>query len=104
MVQQRPFISAKTIKRLLGEEGEKFSVRRIQEILQKVWYNSRYTARNPLLTERMKMQRMDFATSHLHWMSEMWFKVMFPDESTFRLVSPQEATERERKRDRERCF
>ena len=35
-------------------------------------------------------------------MSEMWFKVMFPDKSTFRLISPQEATERDRQRLRER--
>ena len=35
-------------------------------------------------------------------MSEMWFKVMFPDKSTFRLISPLEATERERQRLKER--
>ena len=69
MVQQRPFISAKTIMRpmrLFGEDEEKFTVRRTQEMLQKIGYDSRYAACNPLLTERMKMQRMDFVTSHLH--------------------------------------
>ena len=35
-------------------------------------------------------------------MSEMWFKVMFPDKSTFRLISPLEATERETETERER--
>ena len=86
MVQKRPFITAKSIKRLLGEDGDKFSVRRIREILQNAGYKSRHAARKPLLTERMKMQRMEFATSHLHWTAEMWGKVMFTDESTFRLV------------------
>ena len=69
MIQQRPFISAKTIMRpmrLFGEDEEKFTVRRTQEMLQKIGYDSRYAACNPLLTERMKMQRMDFVTSHLH--------------------------------------
>ena len=66
MIQQRPFISAKTTMRLFGEEEEKFTVRWTQEMLQKIGYDSRYAACNPLLTERMKMQRMDFVTSHLH--------------------------------------
>ena len=66
LFQQRPIVFTKTIKRILGEEGEMFSVRWIQESLQNAGYNSRYAARNPLLTERMKMQRMDFATFHLH--------------------------------------
>ena len=66
IVQKRPFITAKSIKRLLGDEGEKFSVR-IREILQKAGYMSRHAARKPLLTERMKFQRIEFATTHLHW-------------------------------------
>ena len=34
-------------------------------------------------------------------MSEMWFKVMFPDKSTFRLISPLPGSDRERERERE---
>ena len=34
-------------------------------------------------------------------MSEMWFKVMFPDKSTFRLISPLPGSDRERERETE---
>ena len=55
LLHKRPFIIAKSTKRLLGEEGEKFSVRRIREVLQKAGYKSMHAARKPLLTERMKL-------------------------------------------------
>ena len=67
IVQKRPFISFKGIKSLLGEAGERFSVRRIREILQKSGYQARHAARKPLLTQRMRDQRMEFTISHLHW-------------------------------------
>ena len=51
LVQKRPCITAKCFKRILGEEGEKFTLRRIQEILQKAGYKSRHAA---LLTRRIK--------------------------------------------------
>ena len=86
LVQQRPFLSSKEVKRLMGPRGEKFSVRRVQELLNKAGYKSRHAARKPMLTERMKAQRMEFATSHLHWTKEEWSKVSFTNESTFRLV------------------
>ena len=35
------------------------------------------------LSKRIKLQRLEFNTSHLHW---MWSKVMFIDKLTFRLV------------------
>ena len=35
------------------------------------------------LSKRMKLQRLEFNTSHLHW---MWSKVMFIDNLTIRLV------------------
>ena len=38
------------------------------------------------LSKRMKLQRLEFYTSHLHWRFDMWSKVMFIDKLTFRLV------------------
>ena len=38
------------------------------------------------LSKRMKLQRLEFNTSHLHWRFDMWSKVMFIDKLTFRLV------------------
>ena len=34
----------------------------------------------------MKLQKLEFNTSHLHWTSNMWSKVMFIDNLTIRLV------------------
>lgn len=40
----------------------------------------------PLLTAAMKKKRFGFCNKYKDWISEQWKKVMFSDESTFRLV------------------
>jgi hypothetical protein len=42
-------------------------------------------AKKPLLTQRMKDQRMAFAMEYWDWRTEVWKKVMFSDESHFEL-------------------
>ena len=74
MVKASPFITAKKIKDQMGEAGVRFSPRRIREILQRAGYSTKHAAKKPLLTDRMKAQRMEFATSHLHWTPEDWCK------------------------------
>ena len=85
MLDRNPWLSGKAVKRKLGLDGVKFSVRRIQETLFKNGLKSRHAARKPLLTERMKAARMEFATSHMDWTADQWEKVSYTDESTFRL-------------------
>jgi hypothetical protein len=46
---------------------------------------SRKMARKPLLTDRMKLQRLEFPRQYRNWRAEEWKKVMFPDESHFKL-------------------
>ena len=69
---------ASRIKRLFREEGG---------ILQKAGYRSRHATRSIFsLSKKMKLQKLEFNTSHLHWTSNMWSKVMFIDNLTIRLV------------------
>ena len=81
LLRRRPLNHLKDSQEAVKEDKEKISLRRIQKILQKAGYKSRHSARKFLLTERIKLQRMEFTTSHLNW-----FKMMFKGELTFRLV------------------
>jgi hypothetical protein len=37
--------------------------------------------KKPLLTERMKIHRLEFANAYRHWDEDDWKQVMFSDES-----------------------
>jgi hypothetical protein len=41
--------------------------------------------KKPLLTERMRIQRLEFANTYRHWNEDDWKQVMFSDESHFEL-------------------
>ena len=62
------------------------SVRTIQRICHdQLKMPSRKMADKPLLTDRMKKDRLEFARRYRHWGVEQWKKVMFSDESHFEL-------------------
>jgi transposase len=64
------------------------SVRRIQEVLKKeLGLPSRVAAKKPMLTEKMVKKRLAFCRKFKHWKEKDWRKVMYSDESTFRLVN-----------------
>ncbi|KAG0729791.1 Transposable element Tcb1 transposase [Chionoecetes opilio] len=82
-----PAITAAELKKnhpaLLGN----VSVRTIQHRLQiSLKLPTRRAANKPLLTEAMKKKRLSFCKRYRQWTPEQWKKVMFSDESTFRLV------------------
>ena len=59
----------------------------IQRTLQKTLkMPSRTAAQKPLLTEKMKKKRLQFAKNYRHFTQEDWSKVMYSDESTFRCI------------------
>ena len=65
---------------------ENVAVRTIQHRLQKgLGLPSRKAAKKPLLTEQMKKQRIAFAKKYIHWMPAQWKRVIFSDESNFRV-------------------
>ena len=86
VIKRHPFFSAKRVKHLLGENVAHLSCRMIQKICVKAGYRAHQAAKEPMLTERMRAARMQFAVNHLHWTPDMWMKVMFSDESTFLLA------------------
>jgi hypothetical protein len=65
---------------------EGIGIRAIQRACkEKLNLPSRKMAKKPLLTQRMKDQRLAFAMQYRHWGIEEWKKVMFSDESHFEL-------------------
>jgi hypothetical protein len=64
------------------------SVRRIQEILKnELGLPSRVAAKKPMLTEKMVKKQLAFCKKFKHRREKDWRKVMYSDESTFRLVN-----------------
>ncbi len=63
------------------------SDRTVQRRLQKdLKMPSRVAAMKPLLTTQMKKKRMAFCRKYKGWTAAQWEKVMFSDESTFRVI------------------
>lgn len=87
-VKKDPFITAKELKEAHPDVLGEVSVRTIQDRLQKLLkLPCRRAALKPLLTEKMKKQRLDFCKRYQHWTSEDWRKVVFSDESAFKTIS-----------------
>lgn len=82
-----PCITAVSLKQKHPALLKNVSVRTIQHRLQKdLKMPARRAAKKPLLTKAMKKKRLDFCKKYEDWTSEQWQKVMFSDESTFRLI------------------
>ena len=96
LIKRRPFLSAVRIKRVLAPTINHLSTRMVQKVLFRAGYKAFQAAKKPVLTAQMKAKRVKFATDHLHWTPQMWSKVMFSDESTFRLIRGTKKTVRRR--------
>ncbi len=63
-------------------ELEDISVKTIQRACkQTLKMPSRTMRKKHLLTERMRIQRLEFANAYRHWDEDDWKQVMFSDES-----------------------
>jgi len=63
------------------------AVRTVQDILcRELGMRSKVAAKKPLLTDKMKKKRLDFANKYKDWTAEDWSKVMYSDESTFECI------------------
>ena len=91
MVKASPFMAAKKIKDKMGRVGQ-VQPQENSADPPEGWVQCQAHCKQPLLTDRMKAARMEFATSHLHWTAEDWCKISYTDESTFRLVRGAPAT------------
>ena len=82
-----PSITAAALKKKHIQLLQNVSVRTIQHRLQKdLKMPCRRAAKKPLLTKAMMKKRVSFCKKYMHWTMADWRKVMFSDESTFRLV------------------
>jgi hypothetical protein len=86
-VTRNPFKTARELKNeVFGWED--ILVRRIQEILKDQFkLSSRAAAKKPMLTKAMVKKKDSFCRKYRHWAFDQWRKVMFLDESTFRIVN-----------------
>ncbi len=79
--QKTPMLTAIQL-RMRIPELEGISVRTIQwACKQTLKMPSRTMRKKPLLTERMRIQRLEFANAYRHWDEDDWKQVMFSDES-----------------------
>ena len=86
-VMAKPSITAAELKRKHQQLLQNVSIRTIQHRLQKdLGLPARRAAKKPLLTAAMKKKRLQFCNKYKTWTPHDWRKVMFSDESTFRLV------------------
>lgn len=82
-----PGITALELKEKHPKLLQDVTVRTVQHRLQKdLKLPSRRAAKKPLLTDKMRKKRLQFCKNYRHWTSDDWKKVMFSDESTFRLI------------------
>jgi transposase len=86
LISNNPSITAKAIKSSLPELAA-ISVRTIQSWCKdQLKLPCRKMVNKPLLTDRMRNDRLTFARRYAHWGVEQWKKVMFSDESHFQLT------------------
>lgn len=87
-VKKDPFVTAKELKGMYPDLLGEVSVRTVQVRLQKdLKLPCRRAAPKPLLTMKMRKQRVDFCKRYAHWTEEDWRKVIFSDESAFKTIS-----------------
>jgi hypothetical protein len=86
-VLKSPAITAKELKKELSGFLGSVSVRTIQQRLQvDLKLPCRKAAMKPLITDKIRKKRMQFARKYIDWTKEQWENVMFSDESTFRTL------------------
>jgi len=86
-VTSYPSITAVELKSKHTELLHNVSTRTIRHRLQKdLKLPCRRAAKKPMLTAAMKKKKLNFCMKYRCWTAAEWRKVMFSDESTFKLV------------------
>ena len=86
MIMRNPRITGKKLKaKVPGLDV--CSVRTVQRwCLKRLDMPARKPAKKPLITERMKAQRLAFAMKYRDWDMQHWKNVMWSDESNFEVM------------------
>jgi transposase len=81
----------KNAREVIGELqercGKKVCKRTVLNILRKYGLRRRVAVRRPLLTKRMRRDRLQWAKDHYKWTVDKWKGVVFSDEKIFRIGS-----------------
>jgi transposase len=85
-ITKYPYMSAGQLRATVPDVAA-LSDRSVQRALQKdLKMPSRVAALKPLLALKMKKKRLAFCRKYKHWTAADWEKVMYSDESTFRVI------------------
>lgn len=94
-LHKNPCLTASQLKTSHPTLLKDVSIRCIQRCLQKdLPLPIRRAACKPLLTDRMKKARLNFAKKYIHWTADDWKKVMWSDESPFQCIQGRSTTVR----------
>ena len=82
---QNPCLTARQIREN-NVSLHHLSVTTIKKIMKKkLGYHSRRRSKKPILTPRMIDDRIRFCEAYSHWTEDDWVRVLYSDESTFRV-------------------
>jgi transposase len=85
-VLQNRFATASEIRdEVYASTSTSVHTRTIQRELNKIGFRAMKPAKKPLLTARMKKNRLEWAKDKKNWTPEDWYRVVFSDESKFNL-------------------
>ena len=85
---KNPWLTAYELKEHHPTLLQKASIRTIQRaIKEKLRIPLRLVAMKLLITCQMRKKRLAFARKYLHWTENDWNKVLWSDESTFKVIS-----------------
>lgn len=83
--QRDPWLSG---PRIVAEIPElDVSPRTVQRRLVEAKLYSRRPAKKPLVSERNRRARLEFARLHLHWTVQDWKKILFSDETRYKIFN-----------------
>uniref|UniRef100_A0A8C5M601 Transposase n=1 Tax=Leptobrachium leishanense TaxID=445787 RepID=A0A8C5M601_9ANUR len=85
MVDKQPQTSSKEIQAVLQAQGASLSVRTIRQHLKEMKRCGRRPRRTPLLTQRQKKARLQFAKMYLSKPKSFWENVLWTDETKIEL-------------------
>ncbi|MCM0158345.1 hypothetical protein [Candidatus Nardonella dryophthoridicola] len=83
--QRDPWLSG---PRIIAEIPElEVSARTVQRRLVEAKLYSRRPAKKPLVSERNRRARLEFAQRHLNWTVQDWRKILFSDETRYKIFN-----------------
>lgn len=88
-VQKDPFLTSSAVAADLNTTRETpVSSRTVRRRFKQIGLHSRRSAKNPALTRKHQKDRLQFAKTHVSWTPQDWVRVLFTDESRFKLRGP----------------